>query len=191
MRELNLRMFDDFGDGNAALIRNAIADYMEVNGQYVLLGVGFNTINESPGAKSESTVYVNQKGSFYSIDSYDTKFAFDMHLIPANPAIMDIYNIGRNHATGDACVRNFLRVELFNAVGTPSDEVAEYTARKFSVAVEVTSYEANGGEKFSAKGNFNGRGDPVFGKFDTVAMKFTEGDFKGKFDPTPSAVAAG
>lgn len=189
MKKLNLRMFDDVGDGNSPIIRNMVADYLEVNGKYYLMGVGFKEINESPGAKSESVVYVNQKGAYYSVDSYDTKFSFDMHLVPAEIPIMAIYNVGRNHLTGDAAVFNFCRVEVFNTIGTPTAEIAESTAREFSMSVEVTDFSGAGGERVSVKGNLNARGDPKLGKFDTVGMTFTEGDFKGRFDPPD--VAAG
>ena len=47
---------------------------------------------------------------------------------------------------------------------------------------EVSDFTGGGGEKISASGTLHAVGDPVFGKFDTVSMTFTEGDFKGKYD---------
>ena len=75
-----------------------------------------------------------------------------------------------------------MRVDLFNPIGTPTEETAEYTARQFVVANEVSDIEGDGGEKISVSGTLHAVGDPVQGKFDTVTKKFTAGTFKGKYD---------
>ena len=75
-----------------------------------------------------------------------------------------------------------MRVELFNPIGTPSNDSAEYTARQFIVSNEVSDFKGEGGSKISASGTLHAVGDPVHGKFDTVTKTFTEGEFKGKFD---------
>lgn len=191
MRNLNLRLFDDVGEGHSAVLRNLIADYMEVNSKYELLGIGFTKLDENPGAQSDSTTYINQKGAFYSIDRYDTVFPFEAHMVPAEPGVMEIYNIGRNHATGDAAVRKYCRVELFNPIGVPDDTKAEYKARLFEVAVEVSGTAGNGGEKISVSGNLNARGDFIDGKFDTITGEFTPGSFQGKFDQPKEPQAEG
>lgn len=61
-------------------------------------------------------------------------------------------------------------------------QLAEYKARKFIVANEVSDYEGEGGEKVSVSGTLHAVGDPVQGKFDTVAKTFTEGEFTGLYD---------
>ena len=75
-----------------------------------------------------------------------------------------------------------MRVDLFNPIGTPTEDTAEYTARQFVVANEVSDIEGDGGEKISVSGTLHAVGDPVQGKFDTVTKKFTAGTFKGKYD---------
>lgn len=187
MNKLNPRMFDDVGEGHSAVLRNMIADYLEVDGKYELLGIGFTKLDENPGAQSDQVTYINQKGTFYSIDSYNTVFPFEAHMVPAEKGVMDIYKIGRNHLTGDAAVRNYIRVELFNPVAVATEDKSEFTARKFSVAVEVSNATGNGGEKISVSGNLNARGDFEAGKFDTKAATFTAGDFPGKFDTVEAA----
>lgn len=78
--------------------------------------------------------------------------------------------------------QKYVRVELFNPIGETSESAAEYTARQFTVANEVSENSGAGGEKISVTGTLHAVGDPVLGKFDTVAKKFTAGDFKGKYD---------
>ena len=75
-----------------------------------------------------------------------------------------------------------MRVDLFNPIGTPTEEKAEYTARQFVTANEVSDIEGDGGEKISVSGTLHCVGDPVLGKFDTVTKTFMAGDFKGKYD---------
>ena len=57
------------------------------------------------------------------------------------------------------------------------------------MANEVSDNSGAGGEKISVSGVLHAVGDPIQGKFDTVAKKFTAGDFKGKYDTaaTPAA----
>lgn len=90
--------------------------------------------------------------------------------------------MGRDHATGSDAQLKYVRVELFNPIGEPSADSAEYTARLFTVANEVSENSGAGGEKISVSGTLHAVGDPVQGKFDTVAKKFTEGSFQGKYD---------
>ena len=63
---------------------------------------------------------------------------------------------------------------------------AEFTARLFTVANEVSDNSGAGGEKISVSGTLHAVGDPIQGKFDTVSKKFTAGTFAGKYD-TPVA----
>lgn len=84
--------------------------------------------------------------------------------------------------TGEAAQHIYVRVELFNPIGTPSKASAEYTARQFIVSNEVSDFTGDGGQKINASGTLHAVGDPIPGKFDTVTKTFTEGEFKGKFD---------
>ena len=49
MKKINLQLFDE---SRAALLRNAIADYAEIDGTYELMGTGFTTLDESPNAST-------------------------------------------------------------------------------------------------------------------------------------------
>ena len=44
MKKINLQLFDE---SRAALLRNAIADYAEIDGTYELMGTGFTTLDLS------------------------------------------------------------------------------------------------------------------------------------------------
>lgn len=179
MKKFNLQLFDE---SRAALLRNAIADYAEIDGSYELMGTGFTTLDESPGAQTDSETYINEVTASASITSYETEFAYESRLIPSQKAIYALWKMGRDHATGDDAQLSYVRVELFNPIGTPSETTAEYTARKFIVANEVSDNSGGGGEKISVSGTLHAVGDPVKGKFDTVSKTFTEGTFIGKYD---------
>lgn len=176
---INLQLFDE---SRAALLRNAIADYMEVGDTYELMGTGFTSLNESPNAQTDSETYINETTASTDVTGYETEFSYESRLIPSQKAIYRLYKQGRDHATGEAAKNTYVRVDLFNPIGTPGDDNAEYTARQFVTANEVSDIEGDGGEKISVSGTLHCVGDPVLGKFDTVTKTFTAGDFKGKYD---------
>lgn len=171
-----------FNGGRSALIRNAIADYLEVGGKMELCGVGFTKLDESPGAQSDSTTYINETTSSSDILAYQTEFPYEFDAVPSQKALYTLWKDGRDHHTGEAAQHTYVRVELFNPIGTPSKESAEYTARQFIVSNEVSDFTGEGGQKISASGTLHAVGDPLPGKFDTVTKTFVEGEFKGKFD---------
>lgn len=171
-----------FGGSRAALLRNAIADYALIDGEYELMGTGFTSLDESPNAQTDNETYINETTSSSDITGYETEFPYESRLIPSQKAIYALYKIGRDHATGDAAQLTYVRVDLFNPVGTPTETSAEYTARQFKVANEVSDIEGDGGAKIQISGTLHAVGDPVQGKFDTVGKTFTAGAFPGKFD---------
>ena len=182
-RKFDLQLFDD---SRAALLRNAIADYALIGANYELMGTGFTSLDESPGAKSESETYINEVTSSADITSYETEFPYESRLIPSQKAICALYKMGRDHATGDDAQLTYIRVDLFNPVGTPNEASAEFTARQFRVANEVSDIKGGGGEKIQVSGTLRAVGDPIHGKFDTVTKTFTAGEFAGKYDTIPS-----
>ncbi len=179
MKKFNLQLFDE---SRTALLRNAIADYIEVDDSFELMGTGFTSLNESPSAQTDSETYINETTSSTDITGYETEFAYESRLIPSQKAIYMLYKDGRDHATGEDAVHTYVRVDLFNPIGTATDAAAEYTARQFTVANEVSDIEGEGGAKISVSGTLHAVGDPTQGKFDTVSKQFTAGDFKGKYD---------
>ncbi len=179
MKKFDLQIF---GGSRSALIRNQIADYLEVGGKMELCGIGFTKLDESPGAQSDSTTYINEVTSSADIIGYETEFSYEFDAVPSQKALYSLWKDGRDHHTGADAQHVYVRVELFNPIGTLSKEKAEFTARQFIVSNEVSDFTGNGGEKISASGTLHAVGDPVFGKFDTVTKTFTEGGFKGKYD---------
>ena len=151
MRKFNLQLFDD---SRAALLRNAIADYALIGTEYELMGTGFTSLDESPNAQTDSETYINEVTASSDITGYETEFPYESRLIPSQKAIYALYKMGRDHATGDAAQLTYVRVDLFNPIGTPS----------------------------AVSGTLHAVGDPVQGKFDTVTKEFTAGTFSGKYD---------
>lgn len=139
-------------------------------------------MDESPGAKSDSTTYINETTSSSDIIAYETEFPYEFDAIPSQKALYTLWKDGRDHHTGEDAQHTFVKVELFNPIGTPTKTAAEYTARKFIVSNEVSDFTGAGGEKISASGTLHAVGDPVHGKFDTVTKTFIEGEFKGRYD---------
>lgn len=188
----NLRLFDDSDSGSrTALLRNAFGDYAQFggDGKWELLGAGFTKLDESPGATTDSEVYINEVTASASVNSYETTFEYETRLIPSQRASYKLQRMGLDHATGADAELDYVRVDLFNPIGEPTAEKAEYTARKFRVVNSVSSISGNGGEKLNASGSFLAMGDPVQGKFDTVSRMFTAGKFTGKYDEATDKTA--
>lgn len=151
--------------------RHQYADYLNVGTtaapEWVLMGTGFTTLNEEPNAQTDTVKYVCDKSSSTSIVSYDTKFPFEAEQIKDEDAIDAIYTIARNHYIGSDAEMEYCRVELWNR-GTGANV---FEARKFTVAVEVSSI--SGENKMSMSGNLNAIGDPILGTFNTSTKAFT------------------
>ena len=152
--------------------RHQIADYLNIgtseSPNWVLMGVGFTSLNETFGAESESSKYVNEASESSSVTSYKSVFPFEAHLIKSQEAVNALYTVGRNHLVGAEAEFEYCRVELFE--GKASAECT-YAARKFLVSVEASTLE--GDKKQSVKGNLNAVGDPVDGYFNTKTPAFT------------------
>jgi hypothetical protein len=152
--------------------RHQIADYLNIgtseSPNWVLMGVGFTSLNETFGAESESSKYVNEASESSSVTSYKSVFPFEAHLIKSQEAVNALYTVGRNHLVGVEAEFEYCRVELFEGKASAD---STYAARKFLVSAEVSSIE--GDKKQSVKGNLNAVGDPVDGYFNTKTSAFT------------------
>lgn len=76
---------------NETIMRNQVADYLNVgttDEQWVLMGAGFNSLDENPSAQTESKTYINDKSATSYIKGYQTQFPFDTDLIKSEPALM-------------------------------------------------------------------------------------------------------
>ena len=158
------------------IMRHQIADYLNVgtgdSATYVLMGVGFNTLDENPTAKTTEKTYIHQKNSTKTTTGYSAVFPFDTDLIADEQAVMALYNVGRDQKTGADTEFDYVRVELFQKVGASGNT---YKARKFRVSVEVSGMAGAGGEVVKVTGNLNSAGDFIDGTFDTSTKTFTEG----------------
>lgn len=160
------------------LKRHQFADYLNTGTAdkpgFVLMGTGFKTLDESPGAKTESKKYVNEKASSKSVTGYETVFPFTSDFIKEQEAVLALYNVGRNHCTGSDAEFEYVRVELWNAA---EGRTNEFAARKFVVSAEVSSI--SGENDMEVSGNLNAVGDFVEGTFNTESRTFTPGTGSG------------
>lgn len=95
--------------------RHQIADYLNIgtseSPNWVLMGVGFTSLNETFGAESESSKYVNEASESSSVTSYKSVFPFEAHLIKSQEAVNALYTVGRNHLVGAEAEFEYCRVE--------------------------------------------------------------------------------
>ena len=152
--------------------RHEFADYLNIQTEdaprFVLMGTGFTTLDENPGAQTSKKKYVNEKASSSSIASYETVFPFTSDLIVQQEAVLALYNVGRNHCTGSDAEFPYVRVELWDKIEGKENEFA---ARLFTVSAEISSI--SGENEIAVSGNLNAVGDPVDGTFNTVTRAFT------------------
>ena len=164
--------------GMDTILRNMIADYMNVGAgsmeQYVLMGAGFNSLDENPNAQIDTKAYISDRSASNITKGYQVQFPFDTDLIRSEEAVMKIYGIGRNQKQGLEAEVDYVRVELFDS-DDPQTNV--FPARKFRVSVEVTSISGPGAEVIHVAGNLNGVGDFIDGEFNTQTKTFTPATF--------------
>lgn len=157
----------------AKVIRYQIADYMNVAtgdgaDSYALMGNGFTSLDENPSAKIETTAYISDRSASGTITGYETTFPFDTQLIDDEKAIAFIYDVARNQKTGAEAEADYVRAELFK-----TKETGGYPARKFRVAVEVSSVSGAGTEIVRVAGNLHQVGNFTDGYFDVESRTFT------------------
>lgn len=167
-----------------AILRHEFADYLNVGTSetpdYVLMGYGYTTLDETFGAQTEETKYVNDKAASTDVVSYTSNFPFTSHLIKSEDAILALYNVGRNHLTGGDAEFDYVRVELWDPetttttvenVSTTTTVENSFHARKFLVSAAIDS--VSGESKQELSGTLNAIGDPVDGTFNTQSKTFT------------------
>ncbi len=131
------------------------------------MGVGWQTMTESPAAQTKERKFINEKSKRKNITSYAPSFAFDALLMFNNPAIRTVYDIYTKRKTGTDAVVPMVTVDAFE---TPVG--GYYPARKGKYAVEVSSCDDD--DDMDIKGNFNGQGDESIGWFDPVNGKWSD-----------------
>ena len=156
-----------------ALKRKDFADYLNVSktteASYALLGYGVESLDEEPGAQTDTTCYINDETSSTTITKYETQFPYTSEIIMEQDAIKSLYLTGRNHETGTDAERDYVRVDMFD----PAEGEGTYKARKFRVANEVSKFSGEGGEKMKVEGVLHAIGDPVQGTFNVTTKTFT------------------
>lgn len=157
-------------------MRHDIADYLNIaktgtTEEYVLMGTGFKTLDESPGASVEKEAFISDRSKTASVDGYEPSFAFDSYLLKDEKAIMDLYGVGRNQLTGIDAERDIVRADIYDPVVAGTPNVVK--ARKIRVSVEISDCSGEGAKAVSVKGNLNQVGDIIQGKFDTTTRAFT------------------
>jgi len=152
--------------------RHEFADYLNIQTEetpsFVLMGTGFTTLDENPGAQTSKKKYVNEAASSSSITSYETVFPFESDLIIQQEAVLALYKVGRNHLTGSDAEFQYVRAELWDKVENKQNE---FKARLFTVSAEITSI--SGEDEIAVAGNLNAVGDPIDGTFNTETKTFT------------------
>lgn len=161
------------GNGKRDVVkRHQFADYLNVSTEetpnFALMGTGFKTLDEEPGAQTDSKKYVNEKAKSSSVVGYETKFPFESDLIKEQEAVIALYNVGKDHSTGSDAEFEYVRVELWNPA---ENKTNEFAARKFIISVEVS--KISGENDISVSGNLNAVGDFVAGTFNTKTRTFT------------------
>lgn len=151
--------------------RNYLGDYLAAVSDtptYYLMGLGVVQVDEQLNPKMDKTPFVNNINVSGSITGYERTFPFDVQLRTGEGATMLIEDIVRNSRIGDAAQLYYVRADLYT---TPTGDA--YPARRFKVALEVTSIEAAGTEIVHIKGNFHQVGDPTAGTLDPTVGAIT------------------
>lgn len=139
--------------------------------KWTLMGTGFTSLDEKPSAQSESKIYINDRTASTRVKSYQTSFPFSADAVMSDEIIEDIYNIATKRATGFSSEREYVRAELWRSADNQADV---FTARKFSVSVQIDSISGAGGEAVVIGGSLNALGDPEDGCFDVTTKTFTK-----------------
>lgn len=153
--------------------RHMQANYINVGASsesYVLMGLGFTDLNESPAAQTSSKRYVNDKANTKRITGYDWTAPFTTDQIRSDEAVDFICKIGELQKVGADTETDYVIVDLDKKGKTENVSMRENS----TLLLKVASFENNDGE-MSATGNLLQIGDLVEGTFDTSSKSFTEG----------------
>ena len=158
------------------ILRWMIADFLNVGTDvapdYVLMGTGFNKIDEQLNPQTKETAYVDDKSKTTRTLGYKNVFPFDAEAFTDETAVMKIYNIARDRKVGTAAEVDYIRTDItVDETGTPL--ATAVPARKFRCSVEVTEFSGSPTEELKLTGNLNGIGDHVDGTFMLATKAFT------------------
>lgn len=155
----------------ATVTRNYLGDYLSAVSEtpsYSLMGLGVVQVDENPSAKVDKTPFVNNTNATGTITGYERTFPFDVQMRTGEAAIMLISDIPENDSVGADAELYYVRANLYV---TPT--TGTYPAKRYKVAVEVTSKEGAGTEIVHVKGTFHQVGDATVGTFNPTTLAFT------------------
>lgn len=158
------------------ILRWAVGDYLNTGTTaapvWSLMGLGFTQLDENLNAVVDEKAYINDKASTKNITGYGATFPFTADVYSDDEAIADLNKIADDQATGSAAIREYIRTKfLVDNTGEPITTTVD--ARKFNVAVEVSSRTGGGTEAYVIAGNLHQRGGFVAGTFNLSTKTFT------------------
>lgn len=143
--------------------RTEIRHYMDLGStetpKFTRMGDGWTKFDDATSANTESTKYINMDTEQTDTTSYNVSYAFEADLMYEDETIKRAYQIYKQRKVLSECNVRILTVEMFNG-----DMTEGYNAYLETLSVAPSGISENN-NKMKLSGNFNGQGDPVFGKF--------------------------
>lgn len=149
--------------------------YVEWEGQEnaVLAGTGITDWTDDTSISTDDGQYINEKNEHSNALSYSPKISYTGELIPSDPFVMHLYQVGKKQLLGEMFTE--FEVETWAAV---NESTGEYAAHKRTYEIQPSkSGSGAGGEKIGLEGTFAQKGDTLHGKFNITTKQFTEGTF--------------
>lgn len=150
--------------------RRVEADYIKIKDAFVLMGTGFESLDEKPNAQTSEKRYVNDASTTQMITGYKWAEEFSGDQIKSDEAIEFITSIGKELKTGEDAITEVIKVDL----DKPASTDGSFYARKFKVSVQVDEFPNNDGD-LGLSGSFLGIGDAEIGSFAIESKTFTKG----------------
>ncbi len=148
---------------NSIVKRTQIRHYMDLGTadkpKYTRMGDGWTKFDDSSSAQTESTKYINMDTQQEDTTSYKVAYAFECDLMYSDPTIKEIYRIYKDRKVLSECEKKVLTVDMFDG-----NETDGYNAYLETLAVAPSGITENN-NKMKMSGNFNGKSDPIHGKF--------------------------
>ena len=131
----------------------------ESSESWARMGDGWTKFDDGSSAKTDSVKYINMDTESTETVSYNVSYPFECDLMYGDPTIKKAYTVYKERKTLKDCEVDILTVEKFNG-----DDSLGYVAYKETVAIAVSGTSENN-NKMKLSGNFNGKSDPIKGKF--------------------------
>lgn len=143
--------------------RTQIQHFMELmvdsTAKLVRMGNGWTKFDDSSSAQTESTKYINMDTEQEDTTSYKVSYAFECDLMASEETIKHVYRSYKDRKILSDCEVKIVSVDMFDG-----NKESGYTAYMDTLAIAVSGTSENN-NKMKMSGSFNGKGDPVKGKF--------------------------